>query len=132
VAVKQLDPSLIAPTRSFKMQAFPPALLAMTSVFIAALLGAASASYGASPVYHHALAWLAVAINALVAIAEYRAIARNGRLIDVAVARSSGFPVLDQGVVAGVRAGSPYAPLPPEIHGDRATFTLPLVSMRSQ
>ncbi|HEU5097207.1 MAG TPA: TonB family protein [Reyranella sp.] len=59
-------------------------------------------------------------------------IARNGRLIDVAVARSSGFPVLDQGVVAGVRAGSPYAPLPPEIHGDRATFTLPLVSMRSQ
>jgi len=59
-------------------------------------------------------------------------IARDGRLIDVAVARSSGFPVLDRGVVAGVRAGSPYAPLPPEIHGDRATFTLPLVSMRSQ
>jgi protein TonB len=59
-------------------------------------------------------------------------IARDGRLIDVAVARSSGFPVLDRGVVAGVRAGSPYAPLPPEIHGDRATFTLPLVSIRSQ
>jgi protein TonB len=55
-------------------------------------------------------------------------IARDGRLLDIAVVRSSGFPALDQGVVAGVRAGSPYAPLPPEIHGDRATFTLPLVS----
>lgn len=59
-------------------------------------------------------------------------IARDGRLIDVVVARSSGVPAFDRGVVAGVRAGSPYAPLPPEIHGDRATFTLPLVSMRSQ
>jgi TonB family protein len=59
-------------------------------------------------------------------------VARDGRLLDVAVARSSGFPVLDRGVVAGVRAGSPYAPLPPEIHGDRATFTLPLVSVNHQ
>jgi protein TonB len=55
-------------------------------------------------------------------------IARDGRLLDIAVVRSSGFTALDRGVVAGVRAGSPYAPLPPEIHGDRATFTLPLVS----
>jgi hypothetical protein len=90
VAVKQLDPSLIAPTRSFKMQAFPPALLAMTSAFIAALFGAASASYGVSPIYHHALAWLAIAINALVAVAEYRAIARNGRLIDEILAKING------------------------------------------
>lgn len=59
-------------------------------------------------------------------------IARDGRLLDIAVVRSSGFPVLDRGVVAGVRAGAPYAPLPPEIHGDRATFTLPLISVRSQ
>ncbi|MBS0224403.1 MAG: energy transducer TonB [Proteobacteria bacterium] len=58
-------------------------------------------------------------------------IARNGRLLDVAVVRSSGVPAFDQGVVAGVRAGSPYAPLPPEIHGDRATFTLPLISTRA-
>jgi protein TonB len=55
-------------------------------------------------------------------------IARDGRLLDIAVVRSSGFPALDRGVVAGVRSGSPYAPLPPEIHGSRATFTLPLVS----
>lgn len=56
-------------------------------------------------------------------------IARDGRLLDVVVARSSGFPVLDNGVVAGIRAGSPYAPLPSDIRGDRATFTLPLVSV---
>ena len=57
-------------------------------------------------------------------------IARNGRLLDVAVVRSSGVPAFDQGVLAGVRAGSPYAPLPPEIHGEHASFTLPLVSVR--
>ena len=87
VTVKQLDPALVAPTRSFKVQAFPAALLAMSSVFIAALFGAARASYGVSPIYHHAIAWLAVAINASVAVAEYRAIARNGRLIDKILVR---------------------------------------------
>ena len=56
-------------------------------------------------------------------------IARDGRLLDIGIARSSGYPAFDNGVVAGVRAGSPYAPLPPEIKGDRATFTLPLVSV---
>jgi TonB family protein len=55
-------------------------------------------------------------------------IARDGRLLDIQVAQSSGYPELDRGVVDGVRSGSPYAPLPPEIQGDRATFTLPLVS----
>ena len=42
-------------------------------------------------------------------------IARNGRLLDVSVVRSSGIPEFDQGVLAGVRQGSPYSPLPPEI-----------------
>jgi protein TonB len=55
-------------------------------------------------------------------------IARDGRLLAAEVARSSGVPVMDQGVLAGVRAGAPYAPLPPDIKGDSATFTLPLVS----
>jgi len=59
-------------------------------------------------------------------------IARDGRLLDVQVARSSGYPEFDRGVVAGVRAGSPYTPLPPEIHGDSATFDLPLVSVNRQ
>ena len=59
-------------------------------------------------------------------------IARDGRLLDVAIAQSSGYPAFDSGVLAGVRAGSPYAPLPPEIKGDRATFTLPLISVAHQ
>ena len=59
-------------------------------------------------------------------------IARDGRLLDVAIARSSGVPEFDSGVIAGVRAGSPYAPLPADIKGDRATFTLPLMSIRGR
>ncbi len=55
-------------------------------------------------------------------------VARDGRLLNIAVVRSSGFPTIDQGVVAGVRSGSPYDPLPPEIKGDTATFDLPLVA----
>jgi TonB family protein len=57
-------------------------------------------------------------------------IARDGRLLNVTVSRSSGIPEFDQGVLAGVRSGSPYAPLPPDIRGDSATFDLPLVSSR--
>ncbi|SKA02289.1 TonB family C-terminal domain-containing protein [Enhydrobacter aerosaccus] len=56
-------------------------------------------------------------------------IARDGRLLDARIAQSSGFPVLDNGVLAGVRAGSPYAPLPPSIKGESAAFDLPLVSV---
>jgi TonB family protein len=56
-------------------------------------------------------------------------VARDGRLLDAVVVRSSGVPAMDQGVLAGVRSGSPYSPLPPEIGGNSATFTLPLVSM---
>jgi hypothetical protein len=89
VTVKQLDASLVAPTRSFKMQAFPAALVAMVSVFAAALLGAAAVNYGLAPAYHHAMAWLAVVINGVVAATEYRAIARNGRLIDQILAKIS-------------------------------------------
>ena len=57
-------------------------------------------------------------------------IARDGRLLNVTVSRSSGIPEFDQGVLAGVRSGSPYAPLPPDIKGDSATFDLPLISSR--
>ena len=81
VLVKQLDASLAEPTRSFKKQAFPAALLAMAVTFAAALCGAARVSYGVSPTYHHVAAWIAVATNVAVALAEYRAIERNGRLI---------------------------------------------------
>ena len=82
VTVRKLEPSLAHPTRSFKMQAFPAALLAMISVFGTAILGAARVNYDISPAWHHVGAWVAVAINALVAVVEYRAIVRNGRLVD--------------------------------------------------
>ncbi|HTR85471.1 MAG TPA: TonB family protein [Reyranella sp.] len=59
-------------------------------------------------------------------------IARDGRLLDAEIARSSGYPAMDQGVLAGVRQGSPYTPLPDSIQGSSATFMLPLVSVTRQ
>jgi TonB family protein len=59
-------------------------------------------------------------------------IARDGRLLDVSIARSSGVPEFDRGVLAGVRAGSPYTPLPDDIKGPSATFDLPLVSIANR
>src|SRR3954463_5476586 len=55
IDVKHLDQSLAAPTRSFKSQAFPAALLAMTIVFITAVVGVATISYGLRPIWHHVL-----------------------------------------------------------------------------
>ena len=88
ISVKRLDPELAAPTRSFKAQAFPAAVLAMAVVFATAVLGAAADNYhGRWPGLHHALALLSVAVNAAVAFVEYRAIERNGRLIDQVLER---------------------------------------------
>jgi hypothetical protein len=87
VSVKHLDPSLVAPTRSFKAQALPAALLAMTTVFLTAVIGAATYNYGLRPLWHHALAWIALAMNVLAALLEYRAVRRNGSLIDQILAR---------------------------------------------
>lgn len=56
-------------------------------------------------------------------------IARDGRLLAAEIVRSSGVPEFDRGVLAGVRAGAPYTPLPPDIKGDSASFDLPLVSV---
>jgi hypothetical protein len=82
VTVKQLDPELMAPTRSFKAQAFPAALSAMAIVCLTAFVGAATFSYGLRPIYHHVMALLCLALNLVVAAIEYRAIARNAALID--------------------------------------------------
>ena len=87
VAVKGLDESLVAPTRSFKAMAFPAALLAMVSVFAAACMGAARDSYGIASTWHHLPALAALAINVAAAVVELNAIARNGRLIDDVLAR---------------------------------------------
>jgi protein TonB len=56
-------------------------------------------------------------------------IARDGKLLNVSIAKSSGIPEFDRGVLAGVRAGAPYTPLPPDIRGESASFDLPLVSV---
>jgi hypothetical protein len=83
VSVKGLDPALNAPTRSFKAQAFPAALLAMAVVFVTAVIGAAADNYhGRWHAVHHAMAVGSLAVNLLVAAIEYRAIDRNGRLVD--------------------------------------------------
>jgi hypothetical protein len=82
IVVKKLDDRLAAPTRSFKLQAFPAALIAMATTFIAAILGATLDNAMTPRRWHFIAALVAVAVNAIVAIIEYRAIARNGRLID--------------------------------------------------
>ena len=83
IQVKRLDPLLAAPTRSFKAQAFPAAILAMAATFAAAVFGAGADNYrGGWPAWHHAVAVGAFIVNLLVAVVEYRAVARNGRLID--------------------------------------------------
>jgi len=82
VNVKHLDAALTEPTRSFRAQAFPAALLAIAITFATAIMGAAHDSYLTRGVWHWGLALVALAVNVLVAAIEYRAIDRNGRLID--------------------------------------------------
>ena len=91
IEVKRLDPGLASPTRSFKAQAFPAALLAMAASFGAAFSGAGADNYrGAWSAAHHGAAVGAVVVNLLVAAVEYRAISRNGRLIDDVLAKVAG------------------------------------------
>ena len=82
VSVKNLPVEHITPTKSFKAQAFPAALLAMFSVFAAAVSGVISFSYHTNSHIHLAISIAAIVINVLVALIEYRAICRNGALID--------------------------------------------------
>lgn len=53
-------------------------------------------------------------------------IARDGRLIDAAVARSSGFANLDRSVIDTVRRASPFPPFPADSAVDSATFIVPI------
>ena len=90
VRVKNLDPALAAPTRSFKAHAMPAAMAAIATALLAAFSGAYVDAYGshaASPVPHRFLAWGALAVNVGAAFVEYRAIARNGRLIDTVLGK---------------------------------------------
>src|SRR3954463_2803337 len=82
IEVKRLDPSLAYPTRSFKAQAFPAAIGGMMIVFLTAVVGVITFSYGIRPVWPHSIALIALLVNIVAATFEYRAIVRNGRLID--------------------------------------------------
>src|SRR6266480_2658346 len=62
VSVKRLDPELTTPTRSFRAQALPAALLAMGVVFATAIFGAAHDNYGLSSVWHQSGAFASIAI----------------------------------------------------------------------
>ena len=57
-------------------------------------------------------------------------IARDGRLLEAGIARSSGVPALDKGMLEALRAAAPYPPLPAEIPGDRIVFTQPITAKR--
>jgi len=90
VSVKSLPVEWIAPTKSFKMQAFPAALAAMAMVFLTAILGAAADNYTVSARWHFGAAIAAIVVNAIVAQREYVAISRNGKLIDDLLAHING------------------------------------------
>jgi protein TonB len=53
-------------------------------------------------------------------------IGRDGRLIDVVLARPSGSPALDRGVMEAIRKASPFAPLPAELAANSHTFIVPI------
>ena len=82
VTVKGLDAGYAQPTRSFRAHAMPAALAAMTAVFVTAILGAAVDTRVIASTWHHVMALAAVGINVGVAVVEYGAIDRNGKLID--------------------------------------------------
>jgi len=94
ITVKSLDPAMGAPTRSFKAQAFPAALIAMAIVFATAVVGAATFSYRLRPTTHHVLAVISIVTNVVCAIIEYRAISRQGLLIDSVLAAISARPAI--------------------------------------
>jgi protein TonB len=53
-------------------------------------------------------------------------IGRDGRLVDAALAKPSGSPALDRGVLDTIRKASPFAPLPAELAADSHTFIVPI------
>jgi protein TonB len=53
-------------------------------------------------------------------------VARDGRVLDVELARSSGFPTLDRGVMDTIRQASPFAPLPVEVADSQMSFIVPV------
>jgi protein TonB len=52
-------------------------------------------------------------------------VAPSGRLLDRAVIRSSGTPVLDRAAIASLERAAPFPPFPPELSSSPLTFTVP-------
>jgi len=50
--------------------------------------------------------------------------------VEASIARSSGVPALDRGLLESLRAASPYPPLPPEIPGNQVVFVQPIAARR--
>jgi len=57
-------------------------------------------------------------------------ISRDGRLLESAIAKSSGISALDKGMLEALRAAAPYPPLPAELPGDHLVFTQPITAKR--
>jgi len=57
-------------------------------------------------------------------------IARDGRLLESGIAKSSGILPLDKGMLEALRAAAPYPPLPAELPGDHFVFTQPITARR--
>jgi TonB family protein len=55
-------------------------------------------------------------------------IARDGRLVEASIAKSSGVVALDRGMLESLRAASPYPPLPPELPGNQVVFVQPIAA----
>lgn len=53
-------------------------------------------------------------------------LSRDGRLLDVSLAKSSGSPNLDRGIMEAIRRAAPFAPLPADIARDPYVFILPV------
>jgi TonB family protein len=51
-------------------------------------------------------------------------VARDGRLLNSGIAKSSGNPPMDAAVLETAQKAAPYGPLPPEITGNSTTFML--------
>ena len=52
-------------------------------------------------------------------------IARDGTVLDVRVARSSGYPLLDEAALQTVRDSSPVPPFPTQYRRERGTIEVP-------
>ena len=87
ILIKQLDPAISLPTRTFKAVAFPAALGSITLAIATAIVGAAVDNQYLSAAWHHVLAMLLLGGNLGAAFVEYRAIRDNGLLIDTILAR---------------------------------------------